>query len=298
MEIHEKNSQYASQELRKDNYDQKIKELTIAAATHLNAQVSRDVANIGLASPALSVSSSASKLSEAGERLHDTKMAAAKASFNHSRPCYCVTLSTEFVVLFTYFLTRLRVVAAFQIPPRLCKPIYPCFQFYFSDEFSLRLDESHSELEEEEDEEVAGPSGAATLPDVPHPVQSVPTVTSCPIGTAAFYSAAAPRACPCNPPGPHAPPVPVRGRGRGVRAQTRGGRRGRGRARGRGQVRQAALSLLHQSYDDADQGNPPLQFEPVRPVGVHLGRLPRNTMMQAVEFFNLFFLLFNSSMIL
>ena len=47
-------------------------ELTIAAATHLNAQVSRDVANIGLASPALSVrsvSSSASKLSEAGERL-------------------------------------------------------------------------------------------------------------------------------------------------------------------------------------------------------------------------------------
>ena len=82
--------------------------------------------------------------------------------------------------------------------------------------------------------------GAATLPDVPHPVQSVPTVTSreynfsfegimvylvvacgalycvilCniemfflhytgPIGTAAFYSAAAPRACPSNPPGEH-----------------------------------------------------------------------------------------------
>ena len=86
MEIQEKNSQYASHELRKDNYDQKIKELTIAAATHLNAQVSRDVANIVLALPALSVSSSASKLSEAGKRLHDTKMAAAKASFNHSRP--------------------------------------------------------------------------------------------------------------------------------------------------------------------------------------------------------------------
>ena len=77
------NSQYASQELRKDNYDQKIKEFTIAAATHLNQQVSRDVANIGLASPALSVrsvSSRASQLSEAGERLHNTKMAAAKAS--------------------------------------------------------------------------------------------------------------------------------------------------------------------------------------------------------------------------
>lgn len=67
----------------------------------------------------------------------------------------------------------------------------------------------------------------------------------------------------------------MRGRGRGVRAQTRGGRRGRGRARGRGQVRQAALSLLQQSYDDADQGNPPMQFEPMPPVGVHLGRLPR-----------------------
>ena len=81
----------------------------------------------------------------------------------------------------------------------------------------------------------------------------------------------------------------MRGRGRGVRAQTRGGRRGRGRARGHGYVRQAGVSLLHQSYDDADQGNPLLQFKPVRPVGVHLGRLPRNTMMQAIKFFNLFF---------
>ena len=67
----------------KNDYDQKIKEFTIAAATHLNEQVSRDVANIGLPSPALSVrsgSSRASKLREAGERLHDTKMAVAKAS--------------------------------------------------------------------------------------------------------------------------------------------------------------------------------------------------------------------------
>ena len=47
IEIHEVNSQYASQELRKDNYDQKIKEFIVAAATHLNEQVSRDVANIG-----------------------------------------------------------------------------------------------------------------------------------------------------------------------------------------------------------------------------------------------------------
>ena len=53
MEIHKVNSQYTSQELRKDNYDQKIKEFTIAAATHLNEQISRDVANLGLASPAL-----------------------------------------------------------------------------------------------------------------------------------------------------------------------------------------------------------------------------------------------------
>ena len=62
---------------------QKIKEFTIAAATHFNEQVSRDLANIGLASPTpsvRSVSSRASKLSEAGERLHNTKMAAAKAA--------------------------------------------------------------------------------------------------------------------------------------------------------------------------------------------------------------------------
>ena len=46
MEIHEVNNQYSSQELRKDNYEQKIKEFTIAAATHFNEQVSRDLANI------------------------------------------------------------------------------------------------------------------------------------------------------------------------------------------------------------------------------------------------------------
>ena len=80
----------------------------------------------------------------------------------------------------------------------------------------------------------------------------------------------------------------MRGRGRGGRAQPRGGRRGRGRARGRGQVRGAAVPLS-QSYNDADQGNPPLQFQPARAVGVHLGRQLRNTMTQAVEFFNLFF---------
>ena len=53
----EVNNQYASQELRKDNYDRKIKEFTIAAATHFNEQVSRDLANIGLASPTPSVRS-------------------------------------------------------------------------------------------------------------------------------------------------------------------------------------------------------------------------------------------------
>ena len=83
MEIHKVNSQYVSQELRKNDYDQKIKEFTITAATHLNEQLSRDVTNIGLPSPALSVrsgSSRTSKLSEPGERLHNTQMAAAKAS--------------------------------------------------------------------------------------------------------------------------------------------------------------------------------------------------------------------------
>ena len=83
MEIHEVNNQYAFQELRKHNYDQKIKEFTIAAATHFNEQVSRDLGNIGLASPAPSVhsvSSRPSKVSEAGERIHNTKMAAAKAA--------------------------------------------------------------------------------------------------------------------------------------------------------------------------------------------------------------------------
>ena len=83
MEILSVNNQYASQELRKDNYHQKIKEFTIAAATHFNEQVSRDLANIGLASPTPSVhsvSSRASKLSEAGKRLHNTKMTAEKAA--------------------------------------------------------------------------------------------------------------------------------------------------------------------------------------------------------------------------
>ena len=80
LEIYEVNDQYASREVRKHHYDQKIKELTIQ---NFNKQVSRDLANIGLASPApsvRSVSSRASKLSEAGERLHNTNMAAANAA--------------------------------------------------------------------------------------------------------------------------------------------------------------------------------------------------------------------------
>ena len=61
MEIHEVNNQYASQELRKHHYDQKIKEFTIAAATHFNEQVPLDLANIGLALPAPSVRSRSSR---------------------------------------------------------------------------------------------------------------------------------------------------------------------------------------------------------------------------------------------
>lgn len=83
LEIHEVNDQYAPQELRKHHFDQRIREFTIAAATHFNGQVSRDLSNTGLASPAPSVctvSSRASKLSEAGERLHNTKVAAVKAA--------------------------------------------------------------------------------------------------------------------------------------------------------------------------------------------------------------------------
>ena len=60
MEIHEVNNQYSSQELRKDNYDQKIKEFITPSVR--------------------SISSCASKLSEAGEGLHNTKIAAAKAA--------------------------------------------------------------------------------------------------------------------------------------------------------------------------------------------------------------------------
>ena len=81
-----------------------------------------------------------------------------------------------------------------------------------------------------------------------------------------------------------------RGQARGERAQARGGRRGQGRARGRGQVRGAALPVLHETYDDVDQGKKPLQFQPTRPIGVHFGhRLLRNMMTMAIEFLYLFF---------
>lgn len=36
LEIHEVNDQYAPQELRKHHFDQRIREFTIAAATHFN----------------------------------------------------------------------------------------------------------------------------------------------------------------------------------------------------------------------------------------------------------------------
>ena len=82
------------------------------------------------------------------------------------------------------------------------------------------------------------------------------------------------------------PRVPAGARARhGGRAQARGGRQ----ARGGGQVRGAAV-LLHETYDVREPGNPPLPFQPTRPIGVHFGqRLLRNAMTTAVEFFNLFF---------
>ena len=83
-EIYEVDTQYATQETRKYQYDQKIEQYAIAAATHFNEQVSHDLANFGMTSPARSLRSASShtssKLSEASARLHDTRTAAAKAA--------------------------------------------------------------------------------------------------------------------------------------------------------------------------------------------------------------------------
>ena len=83
-EIYEVDTQYATQETRKYQCDQKIEQYAIAAATHFNEQVSHDLANFGITSPARSLRSASSrtssKLSEASARLHDTWTAAAKAA--------------------------------------------------------------------------------------------------------------------------------------------------------------------------------------------------------------------------
>ena len=83
-EIYEVDTQYATQETRKYQYDQKTEQYAIAAATHFNEQVSPDLANFGMTSPARSLRSASSrtfsKLSEASARLYDTRTATAKAA--------------------------------------------------------------------------------------------------------------------------------------------------------------------------------------------------------------------------
>ena len=84
IEIHELDTQYVTQETRKLQYDLKIEEYTVAAATHFNEQVSQDFANFGMVSQTTSLRSASSRvssrLSEASARLRDTRLAAAKAS--------------------------------------------------------------------------------------------------------------------------------------------------------------------------------------------------------------------------
>ena len=84
IEIHEVDTQYVTQETRKLQYDLKIEEYTVIAATHFNEQVSQDFANFGMVSPARSLRSASSRassrLSEASARLRDTRTAAAKAA--------------------------------------------------------------------------------------------------------------------------------------------------------------------------------------------------------------------------
>ena len=84
IEIHEVDGKYVSQETRKLQYDLKIEEYTVLAATHFNEQISQDFANIGTVSPARSLRSASSRvssrLSEASARLRDTRTAAAKAA--------------------------------------------------------------------------------------------------------------------------------------------------------------------------------------------------------------------------
>ncbi|XP_067045430.1 piggyBac transposable element-derived protein 4-like isoform X2 [Acropora muricata] len=92
-------------------------------------------------------------------------------------------------------------------------------------------------------------------------------------------------------PGSSAPAVDCGGDG--GRQQARGGGRGPERACGQGHgegLGAAARVIVHDNFDDADPGNPPLPFTPRRPAGIDFGQpLLRNTMNRAVDFFNLFF---------
>ena len=84
IEIHGVDTQYVTQETRKLQYDLKIEEYTVAAATHFNEQVSQDFVNFGMVSPTRSLRSASSRassrLSEASARLRDTRTAVAKAA--------------------------------------------------------------------------------------------------------------------------------------------------------------------------------------------------------------------------
>ena len=57
IEIHEVDTQYITQETRKLQYDLKIEEYTVIAATHFNERVSQDFTNFGMVSRARSLRS-------------------------------------------------------------------------------------------------------------------------------------------------------------------------------------------------------------------------------------------------
>jgi len=84
IEINEFDTQYLTQETRKLQYDLKIEEYTVAAATYFNEQLSKDFANFGMVSPTRSLRSASSRassrLGKASARLRDTRTAAAKAA--------------------------------------------------------------------------------------------------------------------------------------------------------------------------------------------------------------------------
>ena len=84
IEIHEVDTQYVTQETRKLQYDLKIEEYTVVAATRFNEQVSQDFAHFGMVLPTRSLRSASgrasSRLSEASARLRNTRTAVAKAA--------------------------------------------------------------------------------------------------------------------------------------------------------------------------------------------------------------------------